>query len=63
MLFATLRAVPSQAVTDRAMQFAWRLAGATDIPPAEVPAFVEETIRQFPELRVSAGTFRCRAAV
>ena len=57
MLFAALRAIPSQTVTDRAVQFAWRLAGAADIPPAEVPAFVEETIGQFPELRTAAETF------
>ncbi len=57
VLFAALRAIPSQSVTDRAVQFAWRLAGAADIPPAEVPAFVEETIGQFPELRQAAATF------
>ena len=57
VLFAALRAIPSQAVTDRAVQFAWRLAGAAEIPPAEVPAFVEETIGQFPELRTAAATF------
>ncbi len=57
VLFAALRAIPSQTVTDRAVQFAWRLAGAADIPPAEVPAFVEETIGQFPELRTAAETF------
>ena len=48
---------PSQTVTDRALQFAWRLAGAADIPPAEVPAYVEETIGQFPELRTAPATF------
>jgi hypothetical protein len=57
VLFAALRAIPSQTVTDRAVQFAWRLAGAADIPPAEVPAYVEETIGQFPELRTAAETF------
>jgi len=56
-LFAALRAIPSQTVADRAVQFVWRLASAADIPPAEVPAFVEETIGQFPELRTAPETF------
>jgi hypothetical protein len=57
VLFAALRAIPSQTVADRALQFTWRLVGATEIPPTEAPAFVEETIAQFPELRAAAETF------
>jgi len=56
-LFAALRTIPSQTAADRALQFAWRLAGATEIAPAQTPAYVEETIQTFPELRQAAETF------
>jgi hypothetical protein len=56
-LFAALRTIASQTAADRALQFAWRLAGATDISSAQVPAYVEETIQAFPELRQAAETF------
>ncbi|MBM4460580.1 MAG: hypothetical protein FJ011_22945 [Chloroflexi bacterium] len=56
-LFAALRTIASQTAADRALQFAWRLAGATEIAPAQTPAYVEETIQTFPELRQAAETF------
>jgi hypothetical protein len=57
VLFGVLRTISSQTVADRALQFAWRLAGAVEIPPLQVPAYVEETIQAFPELRAAAETF------
>lgn len=56
-LFAALRTIASQIAADRAVQFAWRLVGATAISPAQTPVDVEETIQAFPELRQAAETF------
>lgn len=50
-LFAALRDLPSQAVIDRAMQFAWRLSEAQALAPDDLPDHVRQIMVEFPELR------------
>jgi hypothetical protein len=56
-LLPAVKRIADPAVADPALPFAWRLNTARGLAPAQLPAYIEETIACFPELAQAPETF------